>query len=79
MNKNSIYGIKNSIDLASAVNREYVNDELKNKLDKNKDIVSYTNPNNLNGLVNKSYVDQKVSQTSGDIFDLSPYLKKDGS
>ena len=38
MNDNSIYGITNSIDKTPAVNREYVNDELKKKLDKNKDI-----------------------------------------
>ena len=81
MNNNSIYGIKNSRDKTSAVNREYVNDELKKKLDKNKDInmggnkiVSYRNQNDLNELVNKSYVDQKVSQASSNI-DLSNYLK----
>ena len=41
-------------------------------------IVSYRNPNDLNELVNKSYVNQKVSQASGSV-DLSDYLKKDGS
>ena len=73
---------KNSIDKTSAVNREYVNDKLKNKLDKNKDIniggnkiVSFTNPNDLNELVNKSFVDQKVSQASSSV-DLSDFLKK---
>ena len=39
-------------------------------------IVSYRKPNDLNELVNKSYVDQKVSQASGSV-DLSDYLKKD--
>ena len=50
-------------------------------MDKNKDInmggnkiVSYRNQNDLNELVNKSYVDQKVSQASSNI-DLSNYLK----
>ena len=38
-------------------------------------IVSYRNPNDLNELVNKSYVDQKVSQASSSV-DLSPFLKK---
>ena len=38
-------------------------------------IISYRNPNDLNELVNKSYVDQKVSQAGGSI-DLTPYLKK---
>ena len=54
-------------------------------MDKNKDInlsgnkiISYRNPNDLNELVNKSHVDQKVSQAGGSI-DLAPYLKKDGS
>ena len=41
-------------------------------------IVSYRNPNDLNELVNKSYVDQKVSQASGSV-DLSDYSKKDAS
>ena len=84
-NNNSIYGIKNSIDKTSAVNREYVSDKFKNNLDKNKDInmggnkiVSYRSPNDLNKLVNKSYVDQKVSQAGGSV-DLSPYLKNNGS
>ena len=40
-------------------------------------IISYRNPDDLNELVNKSYVDQKVSQSSGSV-DLSDYLKKDG-
>ena len=40
-------------------------------------ILSYRKPNDLNELVNKSYVDQKV-QAGGSI-DLAPYLKKDGS
>ena len=42
---------------------------LKKKLDKNMDInmggnkiISYRNPNDLNGLVNKSYVDQNLSK-----------------
>ena len=69
----------------SVVNHEYVNNKLKKKLDKNKDInmggnkiVSYRNPSDLNELVNKSYVDQKVSPASGSV-DLSPYLKNNGS
>ena len=37
-------------------------------------IVSYRNPNDLNELVNKSYVDQKVSQASSSV-DLPDYLK----
>ena len=85
MNNNSIYCIKNSIDKTSAVHREYVNDELKKKLDKNKGInmggnkiVTYRNPNDLNELVLKSCVDQNVSLASGNV-DLSDYLKKDGS
>ena len=85
LNRNSTYGIQNTVNKTSAVNREYVNDELKRKLDKNKDInmggnkiVSYRKPNDLNELVNKSYVDQKVSQTGGSV-DLSPYFKHDGS
>ena len=52
----------------------------RKQLDKNKDInmagnkiLSYRNPNDLNELVNKSYVDQKVSQASGSV-DLSDYL-----
>ena len=62
---NSIYGIQNTVNKTSGVNREYVNNELKKKLDKNKDInmggnkiISYRNPNDLNELVNKSYVDE---------------------
>ena len=39
-------------------------------------IVSYRKPNDVNELVNKSYVDQKVSQVSGSV-DLPDYLKKD--
>ena len=85
MNDNSIYGITNSIDKTPEVNREYVNDELKKKLDKNKDInmagnriTTYRNPSDLQELVPKSYVDQKVSQSSGNI-DLTPYLNKDGT
>ena len=65
-NDNRFCGIKTSMDKTSAVNREYVKDELNKKLDKNKDInmggnkiVSYLNPNDLNELVNKTYVDQK--------------------
>ena len=41
-------------------------------------IIRYREPNDLNELVNKSYVDQKVSQAGGSV-DLTPYLKKDGS
>ena len=76
---------RNTVNKTSAVNREYVNDKLKKKLDKQKDInmggnkiVSYRKPNDFNELVNKSYVDQKVSQAGGSV-DLAPYLKKDGS
>ena len=83
-NDNSIYGIKNVSNDASAVNRKYVKDKLKQKLDKNKDInmagfkiLSHRKPSDLNELVNKSYVDQKV-QAGGSI-DLTPYLKKNGS
>ena len=85
LNGNSIYGVKNTVKKMSAVNREYVNNELNKKLDKNKDInmgvnkiVSYRNPNDLNELVNKSYVYQKVSQASGSV-DLSDYFKIDSS
>ena len=84
-NGNSIYGIQNTVNKTSAVNREYVNNELQKKLDKNKainmggnKIVSYRKPNDLNELVNKLYVDQKVSQAGGSV-NLSPYLKKDRS
>ena len=41
-------------------------------------IISYKNPNDLNEPVNKSYVNQKVSQASGSV-DLSDYFKKDSS
>ena len=85
LNGNSIYGIQNTVNKTSAVNREYVNNGLNKKLDKNKDvnmggnkILSYKKPNDLNELVNKSYVDQKVSQASGSV-DLSDYFKKDAS
>ena len=85
LNGNRTYGIQNTVNKMSAVYCEYVNNELKKKLDKNKDInmdgnkiISYRNPNDLNELVNKSYVDQKVSKASGSA-DLSPYFKKDGS
>ena len=68
-NNNCIYGIKNVSNDTSAVNRKYVKDERKKKLDKNKDInmggnkiISYRNPNDLNELVDKSYVDQNVSK-----------------
>ena len=81
---NSIYGIKNVSNDTTAANRKYVKGYLKQKLDKNKDInmagfkiLSYRKPNDLNELLNKSYVDQKV-QAGGSI-DLTPYLKKDGS
>ena len=73
-----------TVNKTSAVNREYLNNELNKELDKIKNInmggnkiVSYRNPSDLNELVNKSYVDQKVSQARGSI-NLSPYFKKDG-
>ena len=44
----------------------------------NNKITSLRNPDDSNELVNKSYVDQKVSQAGGSV-DLTPYLKKDGS
>ena len=34
LNGNSIYGVKNTVNKTSAVNREYVNNELKKNLDK---------------------------------------------
>ena len=84
-NNNSIYGIENVSNNTSAVNRKYVNDELKKKLDKNEHvnmggnkIISYRNASDFNELLNKSYVDRKVSQAGGSV-DLSPYLEKDGS
>ena len=60
-NNNSNYGIENVSNNTSAVNRKCVNDELKKKLDKNKDInmggnkiISYRNASDFNELVNKS-------------------------
>ena len=41
-------------------------------------ILSYRNASDLNELVKKFYVDQKVSQASASV-NLSDYLKKDGS
>ena len=41
-------------------------------------IVSYRKPNDLNELVNKSYVDQLVTQTSSSVH-LSDYFRKDSS
>ena len=38
LNVNSIYGIQNTVNKTSAVNCEYVNNELKKKIDKNRDI-----------------------------------------
>ena len=38
-NNNSIYGIENVRNDTSAVNRKYVNDELKKKLDKTKTLI----------------------------------------
>ena len=79
-NNNSIYGIEYVKKDRSAVNRKYVNNELKKKLDKNKDINMRGNniTSDFNELLTKSYVDRKLSQAGGSV-DLSPYLKKDGS
>ena len=69
LNNHHIFNVANSCNNTSAVNRKYVNDELKKKLDKNKDInmagnkiLSYRNPCDLDELVNKSYVDLNVSK-----------------
>ena len=44
----------------------------------NNKITSLRNPDDSNELVNKSYVDRKVSQAGGSV-DLTPYLKRDGT
>ena len=89
MDDNHIYRVKLSIDNTSAVQRKYIDDKLKTKMNISggnatgnismggNTIITYRSPSDLQELVNKSYVDQKISQASGNV-DLSPYLKKGG-
>ena len=79
MYNNHIYGVKLSIDNTSAVPRKYIDDKLKTKINisggnftgnismgGNKTI-TYRNLSDLQELVPKSYVDQKVSQATSNI------------
>lgn len=81
MQNNRIFNAKNSTNTTSLVNRKYIDD---NFLPNNKDIsmggfkiTTNRQPSDLQELVSKGYVDQKVSTISSPV--LAGFIKKDGS